>query len=92
MKKLILLVALGISLNATCIAENELARETGMKAIGLMKYGIDSCGYAKLSKVHSINGITMCEGDSQYAKLIPMLKINIDMMDTVLKECAKRGY
>jgi hypothetical protein len=92
MKRLILLAIMGISLNASCIAENELARETGMKAIGLLKHGVDGCGYAKLSKIHSINGVTMCENDKQYSELIPMLKINIDMMDTVLRECYKRGY
>jgi hypothetical protein len=64
MKKLLLICYLfTLSLNADCIAENTLARETGMKAVGLLKYGEDGCGYAKLSRIHTINGITMCEND-----------------------------
>ena len=90
MKKIIILGLLGVNLFATCIAENTLARETGMKAIGLLKHNEDGCGYAKLSKIHTINGITMCENDDKYKNLIPMLKMNLQMMNKVLEECSKR--
>ena len=92
MKKLLLICYLfTLSLNADCVAENTLARETGMKAVGLLKYGEDGCSYAKLSRIHTINGITMCENDIKYKNLIPMLNMNLKMMDTVLSECKKRG-